>query len=147
VDSTNPTRSERQLYIQAARKAGFLVIGYYFQSRVEDCLRRNEQRPEDQRVPSKRFLGPAGRLEIHTLSEEFARLHAGVEGQSILPHRNGSTTLAADGSRRWLDPRLSKGRFLTRRETRDLWPREAVAKDVLCSCVVANSTQSQIRRP
>ena len=45
VDNTNPTRAERRVYIQAAKEAGFRVIGYYFQSRVEDCQRRNEQRP------------------------------------------------------------------------------------------------------
>src|SRR5262249_47985533 len=30
VDNTNPTRAERQVYIRAAREAGFRVIGYYF---------------------------------------------------------------------------------------------------------------------
>src|ERR1700736_4454197 len=45
VDNTNPTRAERQVYIEAAKHAGFRVIGYYFQSKVEDCQRRNAQRP------------------------------------------------------------------------------------------------------
>lgn len=75
VDNTNPTRSERQVYIQAAREAGFRVIGYYFQSRVEDCLRRNEQRPADQRVPPKGILGTAGRMELPTLGEGIDELH------------------------------------------------------------------------
>ena len=61
VDNTNPTRSERQVYIRPAREAGFRVIGYYFQSRVEDCHRRNEQRPADQQVPLRGVLGTAGR--------------------------------------------------------------------------------------
>ncbi len=42
VDNTNPTRAERQVYIEAARQAGFRVIGYYFQSKIEGCKRRNE---------------------------------------------------------------------------------------------------------
>ena len=52
VDNTNPTRAERQVYIRAAREAGFRVVGYYFRSRVEECRRRNEGRPEEQRVPA-----------------------------------------------------------------------------------------------
>jgi predicted kinase len=75
VDNTNPTRAERQLYIRPAREAGFRVIGYYFQSRVEDCMRRNERRPADQVVPLKGLLGTAGRMEVPSLSEGFDELH------------------------------------------------------------------------
>ena len=74
-DNTNPTRSDRQVYIQAATDAGFRITGCYFRSRVEDCLRRNEQRSADQRIPSKGILATAGRLEIPTLSEGFDELH------------------------------------------------------------------------
>src|SRR6516164_1171756 len=45
VDNTNPTRTQRQVYITAAKQAGFRVKGYYFQSKIEDCQSRNEQRP------------------------------------------------------------------------------------------------------
>ncbi len=75
VDNTNPTRAERQVYIQPARGAGFRVIGYYFQSRVEECKRRNEQRPTAQRVPLKGILGTAGRMELPSVSEGFDELH------------------------------------------------------------------------
>jgi predicted kinase len=51
VDNTNATRAEREVYLRAAKEAGFRVVGYYFQSGVEDCRRRNEQRPPDQQVP------------------------------------------------------------------------------------------------
>jgi predicted kinase len=75
VDNTNPTRAERQVYIRTAREAGFRVIGYYFQSQVEDCLRRNEQRPTRQRVPLKGILGTAGRMELLSREEGFDELH------------------------------------------------------------------------
>jgi predicted kinase len=75
VDNTNPTRAERQVYLQAAKGAGFRVIGYYFRSRVEDCQRRNEQRPTDQIVPFKGLLGTAGRMELPSLDEGFDELH------------------------------------------------------------------------
>jgi predicted kinase len=75
VDNTNPTRAERAVYIKAAKDAGFRVIGYYFQSRVEDCKRRNEQRPSDRQVPFRGILGTAGRMEIPSLQEGFDELH------------------------------------------------------------------------
>ncbi|MDR2474258.1 MAG: ATP-binding protein, partial [Bacteroidales bacterium] len=34
VDNTNPTRAERAKYIQQAKAAGFQIIGYYFQSKI-----------------------------------------------------------------------------------------------------------------
>lgn len=74
VDNTNPTRAERQVYIAAARAAGFRVAGYYFRSRVEDCQRRNEARPAERRVPLKGLLGTAGRLERPAPEEGFDAL-------------------------------------------------------------------------
>ena len=74
VDNTNPTRSERRVYIRAAREAGFRVIGYYFQSRVEDCKRRNEQRPAARQVPLRGILGTASRMVLPSLEEGFDEL-------------------------------------------------------------------------
>jgi predicted kinase len=71
VDNTNPTRAEREVYLRAARDAGFRAVGYYFQSRVEDCKRRNDQRSPDQQVPLKGILGTAGRMELPTCDEGF----------------------------------------------------------------------------
>jgi predicted kinase len=75
VDNTNPTRTERQVYLEAARQAGFRVIGYYFQSQIEDCKRRNAQRPVEERVPVPGILGAAGRLQIPSREEGFDVLH------------------------------------------------------------------------
>jgi len=75
VDNTNPTRAERQVYIQQAKAAGFRVVGYYFQSRVEDCKRRNEERPVARQVPLRGILGTAGRIELPSLVEGFDELH------------------------------------------------------------------------
>jgi predicted kinase len=75
VDNTNPSRAERQVYIRPAREAGFRVVGYYFQSRVGDCMRRNEQRPAEQRVPLKGIIGTACRMELPSRDEGFDELH------------------------------------------------------------------------
>jgi predicted kinase len=74
VDNTNPTRAERQVYIEAAKQAGFRIIGYYFQSKVEDCKRRNERRPVEERIPVQGILGAAGRMQIPSRDEGFDEL-------------------------------------------------------------------------
>lgn len=71
VDNTNPTRAGRLTYLAAAKAAGARVVGYYFQSRVEDCARRNDRRPADRQVPFKAILGTAARLERPTRDEGF----------------------------------------------------------------------------
>lgn len=75
VDNMNLSRAERQVYIKAAKQAGFRVIGYYFQSKVEDCQRRNLRRPMDEQIPLRGLLGAAGRLQIPSFEEGFDELH------------------------------------------------------------------------
>ncbi len=75
VDNTNPTPAEREVYIRAAKDARFRVVGYYFQSRVEDCKRRNDQRPASQQVPHRGILGTAARLILPSRQEGFDELH------------------------------------------------------------------------
>ena len=75
VDNTNPARTDRQAYLEAAKQAGFRVIGYYFQSKVEDCKRRNEQRPVEERVPVPGILGAARRMQIPSRDEGFDELY------------------------------------------------------------------------
>ncbi len=75
VDNTNSTRANRQVYIAAAKQAGFRVIGYYFQSKIEDCQLRNAQRPLKQQVPLPAILGAAGRLQLPSKDEGFDELY------------------------------------------------------------------------
>jgi predicted kinase len=74
VDNTNPTRAKRQAYIQAAKQAGFKVVGYYFECQVEDCKRRNEQRPPRERIPIPGILATSARMEIPKREEGFDEL-------------------------------------------------------------------------
>ena len=75
VDNTNPTRAERQVYIEAAKQADFRVIGYYFQSKIEECHRRNVQRSADQQIPLHGIRGAAGRLQLPSKDEGFDELY------------------------------------------------------------------------
>lgn len=74
IDNTNPTKLDRSGYIEAAKAKGFKIAGYYFQSKIEDCLRRNVQRSEAERVPDVAILSAAKKLELPGLGEGFDQL-------------------------------------------------------------------------
>jgi predicted kinase len=74
IDNTNPTRDQRQKYIAAANASRYEVTGFYFQSIVEECLQRNSERTESERVPDVAILSTAKKLEIPTWDEGFDRL-------------------------------------------------------------------------
>ncbi len=75
IDNTNPTKEERRPYIEAAKAARYRVIGYYLQSRVEECKSRNEGRCEPQQVPLAGLLGTYKRMELPSPSEGFDELY------------------------------------------------------------------------
>ena len=75
VDNTNPTRAERAVYIEAVRRVKMRVVGYVFDCPLADCLRRNNQRPEAQRVPHRGVTATAARYEAPTLAEGFHELY------------------------------------------------------------------------
>jgi predicted kinase len=74
VDNTNPTGEERSKYIELAHQAKFKVIGYYFQSKLEEALKRNSQREGKERIPEKGIRGTLAKLEIPSFSEGFDEL-------------------------------------------------------------------------
>ncbi len=75
VDNTNVLDSERARYITLARASGYEVIGYYFQSRIQDALRRNQQRDGKAVIPQKGVLAKYHALQRPRLSEGFDRLY------------------------------------------------------------------------
>jgi len=75
VDNTNPELLDRQRYIPAACEAGFRIVGYYFQSRLDDLLKRNELRPEERQVPELAIRGAYGRLILPSVDEGFDDLY------------------------------------------------------------------------
>ncbi|MBL7648647.1 MAG: ATP-binding protein [Candidatus Hydrogenedentes bacterium] len=75
VDNTNPRRTDRSRYIIPAREHSFTVIGYYFQSRIEDMLERNAARATGERIPDKGLRGTLAALELPSLTEGFDQLY------------------------------------------------------------------------
>ena len=74
VDNTNPTVSERQVYIQVAKAAGYEVIGYYFESKADEAVRRNKERTGKEYIPEKGIYGTRKRLQIPAFAEGFDAL-------------------------------------------------------------------------
>jgi len=74
VDNTNPELKDRTRYIEPARRAGFRIVGYYFQSRLSDAAGRNEMREPDERIPEIGLRGTHARLKLPSIEEGFDAL-------------------------------------------------------------------------
>ena len=73
VDNTNPEKSDRERYIPDAKAHGYEVIGIFFQSRVRDCIARNEKR--ETKVPVKAIPCTQNRLQMPEYAEGFDKLY------------------------------------------------------------------------
>jgi predicted kinase len=74
VDNTNPTVQDRAELIELGRRHGATITGYYFESRLEECLERNRQRAGKERVPDVALFALAKKLERPSTTEGFDRL-------------------------------------------------------------------------
>lgn len=72
VDNTNPQIIDRQRYISLAIAHGYEIIGIFFQSRVKDCIERNEKRKR--RVPRLAIPATSNKLQIPSYDEGFDKL-------------------------------------------------------------------------
>ena len=75
IDNTNPTRADRARYIPTAQSAGYRVIGYFLESKLQSCLARNAAREGQERVPDVAILGTSKKLEMPTYEEGFDELY------------------------------------------------------------------------
>ena len=73
VDNTNPTIADRNRYIIPAKAKNFKIIGYYFQSNIEECQQRNQQR--DYVIPAIGILATYKKMQIPSYPEGFDRLY------------------------------------------------------------------------
>ena len=75
IDNTNPTRQERQKYIDLGKKAGYKIVGLYFRSAIDECIKRNDKRFGKAKIPLKGLLATAKRLQQPSLQEGFDELY------------------------------------------------------------------------
>ena len=73
IDNTNPTKADRARYITPGKHCDFRVVGYFLQSKLADCLERNEQR--ERQVPKKGILATFNKIEMPSLDEGFDELN------------------------------------------------------------------------
>ncbi|TQV88012.1 AAA family ATPase [Aliikangiella coralliicola] len=75
IDNTNPTMEDRKRYIEAFKVNKFSVDGYFFQSKISDCLKRNLKRKGREKLPTIALKSTRSKLEIPKYSEGFDNLY------------------------------------------------------------------------
>ena len=75
IDNTNPLTSDRARYIGPARAAGFQVAAYYFETSLQDAIRRNNQRAGKKKIPAVAVAGTFKKIQPPTLDEGFDTLY------------------------------------------------------------------------
>lgn len=75
VENTNVLARECAKYIQLAKAGGCTITGYFFESHLEDALRRNQQRQGKALIPEKGILAKYRILQPPRYKEGFERLY------------------------------------------------------------------------
>jgi predicted kinase len=89
VDNTNPTPADRLPLIALGHHFGARVVGYFFESRVQDCLQRNRGREGKARVPDVAIYITRKKLQRPSYTEGYDTLFhvrmAGEGGWKVTP--------------------------------------------------------------
>jgi predicted kinase len=75
IDNTNPLPGDRARYIGPAREAGFRLVAYFFETPLQDAIRRNSQRAGKQKVPVPAITGTFRKLQEPRLEEGYDALY------------------------------------------------------------------------
>lgn len=75
IDNTNPAVEDRARYIKLFKEYGFKVIGYYFESKIEQAKERNSKRTGKEAIPLPGLLSTYRRLVIPSLEEGYDELY------------------------------------------------------------------------
>ena len=74
IDNTNPTAFDRKRYIDKFKARKYNVIGYYFETNLEQALARNEQRTGKARISDIGVRSTYKKLQIPDWEEGFDQL-------------------------------------------------------------------------
>lgn len=75
VDNTNLRIANRKIYVEFARKAQFRVVGYFFETDIQEAMARNLAREGKERIPPVGVYSARARLEAPRLDEGFDELY------------------------------------------------------------------------
>lgn len=88
VDNTNATAANREGYIEAAKAAGFRVIGYFFVPDVKASLERNARRSGPEKIPVPGIYRTNKIMQAPAYAEGFDELyHVVVHGEDFVVER------------------------------------------------------------
>ena len=74
IDNTNPTMDDRKKYIEAGKASQYEIIGCFMQSRLEECIERNNSRNGKEKIPSIAIACTSTKLEMPSYEEGFDKL-------------------------------------------------------------------------
>ncbi|KXX67045.1 AAA family ATPase [Flammeovirga sp. SJP92] len=75
VDNTNPSKVEREKYIQQAKENKYEVVGYYFSTPIHEALKRNDLRTGKEKIPEVGVRSCYRKMEIPKMQEGFDKLY------------------------------------------------------------------------
>ena len=75
VDNTNPTIVDRERYIEPCKLKGFRIVGYYFQSSINEALERNSKRTGKEFINEVGIRSTFSKLQLPNYSEGFDELY------------------------------------------------------------------------
>lgn len=75
IDNTNPTKDDRKKYIQAGIDQEYKIIGCFMQSRLQDCIERNNGRTGKEKIPDIAITCTSNMLELPCYAEGFDELY------------------------------------------------------------------------
>ena len=75
IDNTNPTVSARKKYIEVGKASRYRIIGYFMQSRLQECIERNDSRQGKEKIPSIAIACTSNKLEMPGYEEGFDELY------------------------------------------------------------------------
>ena len=87
VDNTDPTLADRATLVALGREYGARITGYYFASRLAECLPRNRLREGKARVPDAALYATGSKLTVPSYAEGFDQLYyvtLDAEGQDFI---------------------------------------------------------------
>ena len=98
VDNTNPTIEDRASLIQLGCSYNAEIIGYYFESILNQCLERNQQRTGRARVPDVGIYATIKKLKRPSYAEGFHKLfYVQIADNSAFEVRKWNKNEVADG--------------------------------------------------
>lgn len=84
IDNTNPTASDRSRYIEAAKVAGYRIVGYQFNVPINVAIARSLKRRTQAPIPPSAIHLTAKRFQSLSISEGFDEIvNLGSKGEVL----------------------------------------------------------------